>query len=191
MDTPIGARQRPTSHVGQLVNGCRDGDSDAWECLIDRYERLVFAVAAGEGLGLEDAADVTQTTFEALLAQLDSLRDDEQVASWLMTVARRQAWRVLKKRRREQAWADAESVTSPFEAVDPIGDHHVALGVYEAVQELGEPCRTLVSALYFDPRSPSYAEVAAQIGRPVGSIGPTRARCLEHLREIMGDAEAS
>ena len=174
--------------VGDLVAACREGDTQAWDQLLDRFERLVYAVAVREGLAGEDAADVTQTTFEALLAQLDRIRDDTQIASWLMTVARRQAWRVRNERNRLLPDEDT-TVEGSDATTDPLADHATAMWVYEGLSELGSPCRDLIAALYFDPGTPSYAEVATRLGRPVGSIGPTRARCLQRLRNILGEVD--
>lgn len=178
--------QTSASSTAELASACRSGSIDAWNELLDRFERLVFAVAWREGLSAEDAADVTQTTFEALLAQLDRIRDDDQIASWLMTVARRQAWRVRNDRRRQLPDGGSADGKAP-DSVDPIADHDTNLWIYEGLSRLDTPCRDLLFALYFDPRGPSYAEIAARFGRPVGSIGPTRARCLQRLRAILGE----
>lgn len=172
--------------VVDLLAACREGDHLSWDLLLDRFERLVYAVALREGLSGEDAADVTQTTFEALLAHLDRIRDDSQIASWLMTVARRQAWRVRNDRNR--LLPDEETTLEGLEdSTDPVADHDTAMWVYEGLSGLGSPCRDLITALYFDPATPSYAEVASRMGRPVGSIGPTRARCLKRLRDLLGE----
>jgi len=176
--------ERRTAPTPALLDACRRGDPAAWDAVLDRYERLVYAIASREGLSTEDAADVTQTTFEALLAQLDRIRDDTQIASWLMTVARRQAWRVRNDRNRQMP-DEATTVDDSVGTTDPLADHHTTLWVYEGLSELDSPCRDLITALYFDPGTPSYAEVASRLGRPVGSIGPTRARCLQRLRIIL------
>ena len=75
--------------------------AEAWDLLVKRYERLVFSVARRNGLNPEDAADVTQGTFVTLIDSLDRLRDEERLASWLMTVTRRQSWRVRNLSRRQ------------------------------------------------------------------------------------------
>ncbi len=174
--------------ASRLVLRCREGDQGAWAELVTRYERLVYGVATREGLTADDAADVTQTVFESLFTSLHRLRDDERLSSWLYAVARRQAWRVRTRRRLEQS---AQSMTEdgepwlPQTAADPAEDLDRSLSLHEALQELGEPCRSLLIALYFDPTGPSYAEVAVTLGRPLGSIGPSRARCLQHLRTVM------
>lgn len=176
--------------TAELACACRAGDTDAWDQLLDRYQQLVFAVASREGLSSEDAADVTQTTFEALLGQLDRIRDDSQIPSWLMTVARRQAWRVRDDRVRQAPVPDDSPVMTRAQvAVDPIADFNTMIWVYQGLAQLDAACRALLSALYFEPSSPSYAEVASRFGRPVGSIGPTRARCLERLRKTLGDVD--
>ncbi len=172
--------------IAALTSACRAGDAEAWEQLLDRYERLVYAVARREGLSAEDAADVTQTTFEALLGQLDRIRDDEQIASWLMTVARRQTWRVRNERRRQVPDSDVAGEPHPT-TIDPIADHSTHLWIYDGLTKLDRRCRDLLTALYFDPEGPSYEQVAARLGRPLGSIGPTRARCLVRLRAILGE----
>lgn len=169
----------------ELLNGCRKGDQQAWELLVGRYERLVFSVALRNGASREEAADITQMTFVALLESISRLRDEERLASWLMSVARRLTWR---QRRRAEREPSVEQV-SPAE--DPIAAWERIAVVHEGLQRLGERCRDLLLALYFDPAAPSYAEVAARLGRPIGGIGPMRARCLQHLRALLGeDAES-
>ena len=165
-----------------LLHRCQDGDAHAWEMLVARYERLIFSVALRTGLTREDAADVTQTTFVALLESITRLRDDERVSYWLMTVARRQAWRVRRRRDRESPWCDDAA-----ERVDPIGDWERITDVYTALRRLGQPCRDLLHALYFDPAAPSYAAIAERLGRAVGGLGPMRARCLRRMRTLLGE----
>lgn len=181
-DDPGQAALQPAT--SSLIARCRDGDPDAWNRLVERYERLVFSVALRNGLSREDAADVTQTTFVALLESLNKLHTDESVPSWLMTVSRRHAWRL--RNRRQQEFITNALVDLPH---DPVGGWDRAVVVHEALQRLGPPCRELLIALYFDPASPSYAEIAAQLGRAVGGIGPLRSRCLERLRALLEELE--
>ena len=161
-----------------LLEACRSGDPRAWSRIVDRYERLVYAIPLREGLSRDDAADVAQETFAALIRGIDRINDPDRLAAWLITVARRLSWH------RKSGTSDALDVV----AVDLAGDRDMAgdttqtVWVYEAIQSLGEPCRSLVIALFFDPVEPTYAEIALRLGRPVGSIGPLRARCLDRLR---------
>lgn len=165
-----------------LLRRCRRRDGEAWNQLVGRYERLVYTVALRNGLSAEDAADVTQATFVALVDALDRLRDDEKIASWLMTVARRQAWRTRNLSRRTTTLEAA-----PEGATDPFADWATTTALHDALATLGGTCRDLLVALYFEPDAPSYAEIAQRFGRSIGGIGPLRGRCLDKLRAIMGE----
>lgn len=165
-----------------LVQGCRRGDTAAWNTIVDRYERLVYAVPIKEGLSIEEAADVTQETFATLMASLDRIRRPESLASWLMTVARRLSW---KERHRESRRNLDVTEFDVGADIDVSAESVEVQWVYDAIQGLAEPCRTLVLSLFFDPAEPSYAEIAVRIGRPLGSVGPLRARCLERLKALL------
>lgn len=179
----------PTQPAGQgvptdaeLLERCRARDGEAWDLLVARYERLVYSVARRNGLTVDDAADVTQTTFLSLLDSLDKLKDETRLASWLMTVARRQSWKVRNAVRR---YTDLEF--APEESVDPFADWAQVTALHDALAQLGDPCRGLLEALYLEEGSPSYAEIAARLGRSIGGIGPLRGRCLEKVRAILGE----
>jgi RNA polymerase sigma factor (sigma-70 family) len=169
----------PSDH--ELLERCRASDAAAWDLLVERYERLVFSVALRNGTSREDAADVTQTTFVALIDSLHRLEDDTRLASWLMTVARRQSWRVRSTSRRD---VPLETVAEPT-LDDPYELWDTQTAVHDALAALGGTCRDLLLALYFDPDEPSYADIATRLGRSIGGIGPLRGRCLERLRTIM------
>lgn len=168
----------------ELLARCRRRDADAWNQLVARYERLVYSVALRNGLDAEDAADVTQNTFVSLIDSLDRIRDEERLASWLMTVARRQAWRTRNLNRRTVT-LDGVAET----AEDPFADWDTIVSLHDALGTLGGTCRELLLALYFDPASPSYAEIARRFDRSIGGIGPLRGRCLEKLRGILSEEE--
>lgn len=177
-DSGTSAGWRPDS---ELLDACRAGESDAWEVLVARYERLIFSVASRNGLSREDAADVTQSTF---LVLLESIRRRELVTnlpSWLMTVARRDAWRVNTRRAREAPYVVADVGHDPSTSWDQIA------ALTAALDQLGSPCQDLLWALYFDDSEPSYVAIARRLGRSVGGIGPLRGRCLERLRRLLDD----
>ena len=90
----------------ELIEACRRGDGQAWQMVLDQYERLVFSIPLNSGLSAEDAADVTQLTFTIFMESLDRLRDDSNLAAWLSTVAKRHSWRVIRQRRRESPETD-------------------------------------------------------------------------------------
>lgn len=169
-----------------LLRRCRDGDAAGWDLLVHRYERLVFSVAVRNGLARPDAADVTQATFLALLESLGDIQDEQRLASWLMTVARRQAWRLRARWGREAPVGLADPPSEP--TVDDFTAWEREAALHEALDRLGSPCSDLLRSLYLDPCEPSYATLAARLGRQVGSIGPMRGRCLERLRTLLGEA---
>lgn len=171
----------------ELIQACRQGDSHAWERLLDKYERLVFSIPLNYGLTLEDAADITQITFTILMENLDSLRDDTRLGGWLTTVAKRHTWRSLHHQRRETIQPDGDIGES--DVMDNEPSHFERWErldwLNHGLNSLDERCRELLLALYFDPARLSYAQVAERLHMPLGSIGPTRARCLENLKKIL------
>jgi len=174
-----------------LILDCRNGDLGAWQRLLDRYERLVFSVPRRYGLSREDAADITQHTFTILFQSMDTLSEDSTLGAWLTTVARRHTWRRLDRKRREEAGWYGDSGEKISMLVDT-GNEDIAR--WELTEWLayglslvGKPCRDLLSALYLDPNQPSYAVIAARLGMAVGSVGPTRIRCLKRLRQALGE----
>lgn len=175
-----------------LIRACRSGDGRAWERLLNKYERLVFSISLNYGLTTDDAADVTQITFTILLQNLDTLPDDIRLPPWLATVARRHTWRLLAQNRREAVNSDEDLAGN--KALGGIVDNRerqeLAEWLYQGLGLLDERCRQLLLALYFDAEEPSYAEVADHMKMPIGSIGPTRARCLEQMRQSLHTAES-
>jgi RNA polymerase sigma factor (sigma-70 family) len=168
-----------------LLRRCAAGDERAWDQLVGRYERLVFSVALKNGVSREDAADITQLTFTALLDSIEVLREDGSLPAWLMTVARRQAWRVRRRASREQPL--------PIEALEPDAsqtDYERIAVVHWALSRLGTRCRLLLYALFFDPDAPPYAVIADRLDFAVGSIGPQRARCLQRMRTLLDEDDA-
>ena len=176
-----------------LIQRCRRGSAGAWHQVLNRYERLVFSIPLRYGLSRDDAADVAQLTFAALVQNMDRLAEDSRLGAWLSTVARRNSWRLLERRRREMP---SEHLEGTF-----LAENAVALGKSDAdsiehwelsdwldtgLSQLDESCRNLLTALYFQPELASYAEVAEHLGMPIGSVGPTRARCLKRLKRVLG-----
>jgi RNA polymerase sigma factor (sigma-70 family) len=177
----------------KLITACRRGDERAWEDLIACYERLVFSIARRNGLSTDDAADVTQKVFIILLQSMDRVPDDVNLGGWLTTVARRHTWRAMARLGRELPGEKenvAESTTLlDHQASDPIDRWEMLQTVHDTLNRLSKHCRRLLLALYFDPTEPPYAEVARRLNMPVGSIGPTRARCLTKLKALLEEEE--
>jgi RNA polymerase sigma factor (sigma-70 family) len=173
----------------ELIQACRAGDSVAWERVLAQYERLVYSIPLNYGLAREDAADIAQLTFTNLLQSLDRLSPDSRLGAWLATVARRNTWRVIERQRRTNEVALGEVEEHAVEQDDVQADQVERWERLEwlnsALAQLPERCRTLLLALYFSQSEPSYAEIAETLGAPIGSIGPTRARCLERLKLLL------
>jgi RNA polymerase sigma factor (sigma-70 family) len=157
--------------------------------VLDRYERLVFSIPLNHGLCHEDAADISQLTFTILIQSLDTLRPDSRLGPWLATVAKRHTWRLLERQRRESTVEEddlAESITLADETDAEIRERQELLEwLHQGLGLINKRCRDLLTALFFDPEQPSYAEVAERLEMRVGSIGPTRARCLVQLRKVL------
>ena len=173
----------------ELIRSCRKGDARAWGRVVDKYERLVYSIPLNYGLSHEDAADVTQTTFTILINSFHTLSDESPLGSWLATVARRHTWRLLDRKRREDT-SEYEDVAESAALVGKGGTEsmeqwELTEWVHHGLSLIGESCRELLLALFFDPTQPSYAEVAKRLNMPVGSIGPTRTRCLRRLTKAL------
>ncbi len=167
-----------------LLADLADGDVQAWQGVVDSYAGLLWAIARARGLGAGDAADVVQTTWLRLFENARSVRDAERLRAWLAVTARREALRVLGLAGRSVLVSD-DAQLEPVGADAPV-DELVLLwerdaALWQACESLPSRCSRLLRLLFADP-APSYAEIAATLGIPVGSIGPTRARCLDCLR---------
>lgn len=176
-----------TRSAEDIVDRCLRGDARAWDEFVDRYQRLVWSVARSYRLPAEDCDDVAQAVLVAALRHLADLRDPAKAASWLITSAHRESWRVARNRRRTvDLVGDFASVHEPDER--RAADLEALHSMRTALEELGDPCRSLLVALFSD-NDPHYPDIARRLGMPVGSIGPTRGRCLEKLRARMGLAQ--
>jgi RNA polymerase sigma factor (sigma-70 family) len=167
-----------------LLHACRRGDARAWNEVLDRYGRLVFSIPIQFGLTASDADDVAQNTFAALLSSLDAIEDEDRLGAWLATVARRNTWRIVERRRRESP-DDHPSLDRVTTDDDARGRVARLEWLHQGLVQMDDRCRDLLASLYLDEGSPSYEDIGARFDMPVGSIGPTRARCLQKLRSIL------
>ena len=156
---------------------------------MDKYQRLVFSIPRSYGLSREDAADVSQLTFTILIQSLDSLTEESNLKAWLATVARRHTWRAMEKSHRERPGREDDLADTPWLLGDekPSERWELIDWLDQGFSSVSEPCQKLLKALYLDEAEPSYAEISARLDMPVGSIGPTRARCLQRLRAALGE----
>ncbi|HEX2029184.1 MAG TPA: sigma-70 family RNA polymerase sigma factor [Nitriliruptorales bacterium] len=177
--------------VAELVRAATAGDQRAWDGLVERFTGLVWSVARAHRLTTADAADVVQTTWLRLVEHLDTIRDPRRVGAWLATTARREALRTLRTTGRELP-TDDEGDLRPTSMDTDAADQPLLAAerdalLWDVVESLTDQCRRLLRVLAADP-PPTYQQVAAALGMPVGSIGPTRARCLDRLRAAVARA---
>lgn len=170
--------------LGDLVQAAAAGDRQAWDHVVDRFSGLLWSVAAGYRLSQADAADVFQTTWLKLLENLGRLRDPERVGAWLATTARRECQRALRRSDRVLPLSDERELepdgTGPPPPETSVLESERDRALWRAFAQLSDACQRLLRIAVVV--SPSYAEVAAALDMPIGSIGPTRARCLARLR---------
>lgn len=180
---------------GQLLLRCRRGEQAAWAALVRRYRRLVYAIALRAGLDEAGAADVFQTTFARLVEHLARIAQPDRLQAWLVTTAKREALLTRARALRTVSITrpgDADDGADEAELVDEallpdqvVEELQQAALVRRALDTLDERCRTLLLLLFGDADDLPYEEIARRTGMAVGSIGPTRARCLSRLRKAL------
>lgn len=178
----------------QLLLACRGGDEWAWEALVKRYQRLIYAVPRRAGLDEEAASEVFQEVFTTLLQNLASIEQPSRLHAWLVTTARRKTWRAISRARglrpfggedddrENEMLSIADEAILPDEALAQLEQQHL---VRTALAELDERCQKLLDMLFYQTEPPAYSEIAAALGTSEGSIGPTRARCLKKLLDVL------
>jgi RNA polymerase sigma factor (sigma-70 family) len=178
-------RSPDMSEVADLVQAAAEGDQVAWDGLVQRFNGLVWSVARAHRLSPVDASDVVQTTWLRLVENLGRLQEPERVGAWLATTARRECLRTLRLSARvvptETEMLPDPGTDAPLGAALLVDERDRAL--WAAFGGLSERCQALLRLLVADP-PPSYEDVGAALDMPIGSIGPTRQRCLERLRGL-------
>lgn len=182
----------------ELVAACLNGETGAWDTLIDRYERLIYRTVLRMGLSHADADDAFQNVCVLLLRHLYEVRNVNCLSGWLLSTAKREAWRLHRSRRPvllsempDREWEIDGSSRPGMDPPDTLDEALIRIEeqhlVRQALEGLPERCRLLLRLLYSDQSERSYAEVACRLNIPVGSIGPSRARCLQRLRKLLDE----
>jgi len=177
-----------SSDIARLVRRAAEGDLGAWERLVDQFARLIWSITADYKLVESDAADVCQTTWLRLLEHIDRIEHPDRVGSWLAATARNECLRSLAARKRVVLGQDYEELQDSA-ACEPEVDERLlaaerAQVVRDALSRLPRRWQRLLEMLMADPPA-SYADISDELGLPVGSIGPTRGRCLARLRVLL------
>lgn len=178
----------------QLIADCRNGDKSAWEDLIHRYERLIYAIARRAGLDADMSADVFQQVFLLLIKNLKNIKQPAQIQAWLVTTTRRETLRLLNQQKKQsftlQIDGPEQTISNELPDKAELSDqtllrletqHRVRL----AMKSIDERCQKLLGILFYLDKPPPYSKIAAELGISEGSIGPTRARCLQKLLEFL------
>lgn len=173
--------------AADLFDAWRESDSRAMDELVRLMTPVLWHVVRAYGLERTLAEDVVQTTWLQLVRGHASISDSRAVSAWLTTTARREAWKVVKAHGKvDTADADDLDTLLPEQAS---AEEHAAIGdenrrLWAAVLRLNERCQKLLRVIAFEDR-PDYARIATDLAMPVGSIGPTRNRCLAKLRTLL------
>jgi RNA polymerase sigma factor (sigma-70 family) len=181
--------------VAALVEAAGKGDDAAWAALVERFAGLLAAVARTYRLSAADAAEVSQTTWLRLVENLHRISSPERVGGWLATTARRESLRILRLADRQVPISDGfEGTSYNREAHLPV-DHDLLRterdqALRKVFEQLPSRCRLLLLSLVDDPPM-SYGALSEALVMPIGSIGPTRGRCLEHLRRLAAEADVT
>ena len=171
-----------------MVHRAAQGDQRAWERLVDQYARLIWAMTRDFKLSESDAADVSQATWLRLLEHIDRLDHPDRVGSWLAATARNECLRSLAARKKVIPVQDDVALKADVRSAPEIDERLLAderaADVRQALSHLPRRGQQLLEMLMSDPPA-TYAEISDKLGVPVGSIGPTRGRCLDTLRGLL------
>jgi RNA polymerase sigma factor (sigma-70 family) len=177
-----------------LVTAAAAGDERAWEALYRRFDPALRRVPQGFRLSSHEADDALQATWLRAFRSLHRLENPAAIGGWLLTTARRESLRLLRLGTRELPAESAIGVEVPdpdsYDDRDPLRDAERSAAVRIALESLPPRERALLAVLSREP-APTYEEVAAELGMPLGSIGPTRGRALARLRRHPRLAQAA
>ena len=186
--------------VGVLVRSAASGDKTAWTALVKHFSGLVWSIARAHRLGSADAEEVFQITWLRLIENVSRLKDPERVGAWLATTARNESVKVIRLGTRttitDSAYvldraSDEESPENVvLESEEGSARMRRTRQLWSAFHQLPGRCQQLLRMLIASP-PPSYADIAALLEIAIGSIGPTRGRCLQQLRALLAESEAA
>jgi RNA polymerase sigma factor (sigma-70 family) len=186
--TAIAEEELGSPDVARLVRRAAEGDLQAWERLVDQYARLIWSITGQYKLVESDAADVAQTTWLRLLEHIDRIEYPARVGSWLAATARHECLRSLAARKRVVLSHDDIEFAAAAVPEPPVDEGLLAAEraqvVRDALSRLPSRWQRLLEMLMADPPM-AYADISDELGLPVGSIGPTRGRCLAQLRVLL------
>ena len=182
---------RADEDLALLVSKAAGGDQAAWNEIVDRFGARVWTICRSYRLGPADAADVFQQTWLRVLENLESLRDPARLGGWIKTTCRHEVLAALRRAKRARPVGDPGLLDR---TADPAGDPDRRVLVaardaelWTAFHRLSRRCQDVLRVLVVEAedRRPSYEQASAALDVPIGSLGPTRGRCLEQLRRFL------
>ena len=190
--TSLANRPRRDGDLARITRAAALGDDSAWAELVKRFGGLVWAVTRSHHLNTSDAADVVQSTWLSLFQYIGRMRNPAGLPAWLTTTTRRECVRALAASRQHIPYGDALPEPAPdvTEPVERLLRFERRAALREAINHLYPHERELLTMLATDP-PPTYGEISAALDMPIGSIGPTRARCIERLRQYCAPQRSS
>jgi RNA polymerase sigma factor (sigma-70 family) len=176
----------------ELVHAAVSGDQDAWEAIVTRYAGLLWSVVRPYRLKEAEAVDVTQTTWLRLVQHLERIREPETLGAWLATTAHRESLRALRLADRQRPTCDGDTLETTKGLESSPEARTLATEVdrllWRCMGQFPTHCQQLVRMLMADPPM-AYKQISVALNIPIGSIGPTRRRCLQRLRQLVERAE--
>jgi RNA polymerase sigma factor (sigma-70 family) len=174
--------------VPTLVQEAKGGNPEAWGELVARFGLMIAATGRRYRLTPADVAELQQTTWLRLVENIHRVEQPERIGGWLATTARRESLQLLRKAARYRPGADEMLDNMPDNRLPepdarPIAGEREAM-LHAAWERLQPRCQEILSRLVTDDPV-GYKDLSALLQMPVGSIGPTRARCLQHLRRLV------
>ena len=178
----IDTARRETRELERIVRSAAGGDRTAWADIVRRFAPRLRAIARMHRLGSDEAEDVAQTAFLRLVVHIGRLQEPSKVGAWLEVTARNESRRVLRGDRRLQSSTEPLAATDDSASPEDVVLERERRAVLVAATDRLSARQRELARLLLDESKPSYGEIAARLGIPIGSIGPTRARLLEGLR---------
>ena len=170
-----------------LVRACIRGEAAAWDRLLDDYGRLIWSIARRAGLNDEEAEEVFQRSWVAIVEGLSRLKKPDRLGSWIAATTRHQVYRFFSesaRHRRSVPLKPGDEFDVPSKVEEALEDEQRNQAMRESVDRLANRCRTLLRLLFFEDPPLDYESVAERTGLAIGSIGPIRARCLTQVKKI-------
>jgi RNA polymerase sigma factor (sigma-70 family) len=174
--------------TGRLLAAAAAGDQTSWDELVGRHNGMLWGIARGYRLGAADSGDAVQSTWLRLVENLHRIENPERLPGWLATTARRECLRILRRGGRERPAESIDEFDDLPDGGDPLDAGLLAderdAALWRALSAISARCQQLLRVLMATP-PPAYAAVSAALDMPIGSIGPSRQRCLDQLRRII------